>query len=125
MIVIIISYLHDINITFYIMGSSRFYMILVAFFCYIIIYISLKIIIDYFNPSGLIYLNMYSIYYIFFLITLLLAICFNYYINEDNMDDVANIAGLNLVPSDNSIIAGPLNIDGVITDQITVPQSKE
>jgi len=78
-----ISYLHDINIIVYIMGLSKIYMLFIIFFCYIIVYISFKIIIDYFDSSKLIYLNMYSIYYICFLITLILALIFNYYINAD------------------------------------------
>jgi len=78
-----ISYLHDINIIVYIMGLSKIYMLFIIFFCYIIVYISFKIIIDYFDSSKLIYLNMYSVYYICFLITLILALIFNYYINAD------------------------------------------
>ena len=65
------------------MGLSKIYMLFIIFFCYIIVYISFKIIIDYFDSSKLIYLNMYSIYYICFLITLILALIFNYYINAD------------------------------------------
>ena len=70
------------------MGVSRTFTLLIVLFCYIIVYISLKIIINYFNPNYLIYLNMYSIYYICFLITLLLALCFNYYINKDNISTI-------------------------------------
>ena len=75
------------------MGISNTYILLIVLFCYVIVYISLKQIIDYFNPNNSIYLNMYSIYYICFIVTLLLAISCNYYINEDN---VTQITGLDL-----------------------------
>jgi hypothetical protein len=45
-------------------------------------------IINYFNPNYLIYLNMYSVYYICFIVTLLLALSFNYYINENNINTI-------------------------------------
>ena len=70
------------------MGVSRSFTLLIVLFCYIIVYISLKIIINYFNPNYLIYLNMYSIYYICFIVTLLLALSFNYYINENNINTI-------------------------------------
>jgi len=70
------------------MGVSRSFTLLIVLFCYIIVYISLKIIINYFNPNYLIYLNMYSVYYICFIVTLLLALSFNYYINENNINTI-------------------------------------
>jgi len=70
------------------MGVSKTVTVLIILFCYVIVYISLKIIVNYFNPNYLIYLNMYSIYYICFIITLLLALSFNYYINEDNINTI-------------------------------------
>lgn len=70
------------------MGVSKTVTVLIVLFCYVIVYISLKIIINYFNPNYLIYLNMYSIYYICFIITVLLALSFNYYINEDNINTI-------------------------------------
>jgi len=70
------------------MGVSKTVTVLIVLFCYVIVYISLKIIVNYFNPNYLIYLNMYSIYYICFIITLLLALSFNYYINEDNINTI-------------------------------------
>ena len=62
---------------------SKFNLLLIIFCCYIILYISLSIIIKYYNPSGLIYLNIYSIYYILFIITLIFAISCNYYIYDN------------------------------------------
>jgi len=60
------------------------------------------VIIDYFNPEGLIYLNMYSIYYGCFLLTLLLAIACNYYINDTNLKE---ITGIELSPPLHGIIS--------------------
>ena len=87
------SYLHDININIYIMVLSKIYTLFVVFCCCIILYISFFVIINYFDSSKLIYLNMYSIYYFCFLLTLILALIFNYYINSD--DDI-KIPGLNM-----------------------------
>jgi ABC-type glycerol-3-phosphate transport system substrate-binding protein len=72
---------------------SKFSLLLIIFCCYIILYISLNIIITYFNPSGLIYLNIYSIYNILFIITLIFAISSNYYIYNDT-----NLNKLGLTP---------------------------
>jgi hypothetical protein len=74
---------------------SKFSLLLIIFCCYIILYISLNIIIKYFNASGLIYLNIYSIYNILFIITLIFAISSNYYIYGDS-----NLTPLGITISD-------------------------
>lgn len=125
------------------MGVSRFYMVLVVFFCYAIVYISLRVIIDYFNPDGLIYLNMYSIYYGCFLLTLLLAIICNYYINDTNLKEITgielsppiygvgnrmNIEQSNEVGKTNdatNVVTDGITIDGVKTDKNILNQSKD
>jgi len=63
---------------------SKFSNVLIILSCYFIVYLSLLKIINYYNPSGLIYLNMYSIYYICFIVTLLFAVLVNYYIYDKN-----------------------------------------
>ena len=92
------------------MGVSRTFTVLIVLFCYVIVYFSLKMIINYFNPNYLIYLNMYSIYYICFIITLLLALSFNYYINEDNINTI--------IPAVNTIIPA-------VSPAIAVPEQQE
>ena len=105
---------------------SRTYIILIVLFCVVILFISLHRIINYFNPSGLIYLNMYSIYYICFIVTVLLAITCNLYIYQDNITQITgltipNIDTPNVVPaaailSDQTQIVQPL---AVITPMVS------
>jgi hypothetical protein len=74
------------------MGNMpRTYIILIVLFCFVILFLSLHRIINYFNPSGLIYLNMYSIYYICFITTVFLAITCNLYIYQDNITQITGL----------------------------------
>ena len=70
------------------MGISKYYIILIVLACYVIVYISLRLIINYYYPNKSIYLNMYSIYYLCFIITLLFATSNNYYINAININSI-------------------------------------
>jgi len=80
------------------MGMSKYYIILIVLACYVIVYISLRLIINYYHPNKSIYLNMYSIYYLCFIITLLFATSNNYYINANNINSIIpSIATLNLL----------------------------
>ena len=77
---------------------SKYYIILIVLACYVIVYISLRLIINYYHPNKSIYLNMYSIYYLCFIITLLFATSNNYYINANNINSIIpSIATLNLL----------------------------
>jgi len=67
------------------MKLSKFTTLIIMFIFFLIIYYSLKVIVNYYNPNGMIYLYMYGMYYIFFFVLLLIAISFNYYISTINI----------------------------------------
>lgn len=83
------------------MVLSKIYTLFVVFCCCIILYISFYVIIKYFDSSKLIYLNMYSIYYFCFLLTLILALIFNYYINGDDDIKIPGLTMINPIPEVN------------------------
>jgi hypothetical protein len=57
-----------------------------------VLYFSLKIIFEYLYPRGLIYLNVFSIYFMFLITTLILAVACNYYISGDNNSSLDNLS---------------------------------
>ena len=63
--------------------SKLTYLIVMLLFLSVL-YFSLKIIFEYLYPRGLIYLNVFSIYFMFLITTLILAVACNYYISGDN-----------------------------------------
>jgi hypothetical protein len=64
------------------MKLSKFTTLLMILIFYLIIYYSLEVIIYYYNPDGLIYLNIYGMYYQFFIIILLIGISLNYFVGS-------------------------------------------
>lgn len=54
--------------------------LIVILCCFIILVYSIRIIVTAYNPNGIVYVNMYSIYYIFLLSTLLFATACNSYV---------------------------------------------
>lgn len=63
--------------------------------CAIVLSYSLQIIVNYTYPNATIYVNMYSLYYIFLLTTLLFACACNSYIGSMNQ----NTPSLSIVPT--------------------------
>jgi hypothetical protein len=63
------------------MKLSKFTTLIMIFIFFLIIYYSIQIIVYYYNANGLIYVNIYGMYYIFFFFILLISISFKYYIS--------------------------------------------
>lgn len=69
----------------YIMKLSKFNTLIMILIIYLIIYYSLEAIIYYYNPDGLIYLQIYGMYYQFFILILLIGISLNYFVGSSNI----------------------------------------
>jgi hypothetical protein len=63
------------------MKLSKITLIIIIFIFYLIFYYSIRLITFYYNPKGIMYLDIYSSYYYFFFIILLVAIGCNSFIN--------------------------------------------
>lgn len=62
--------------------------LLIFLLCILALYYSINLIIYYYAPTATPFINMYFLYYIFFIITLLISVAFNNYIEMcDNSDD--------------------------------------
>jgi hypothetical protein len=67
------------------MKLSKFTILIMILIFYLIIYYSLEVIIYYYNAEGLIYLNIYGMYYKFFIIILLIAISLTSFVGSSNI----------------------------------------
>jgi hypothetical protein len=67
------------------MKISKFTNLMIAFIFFLIIFYSLKVIVKYYDENGLIYLQTFGTYYIFFFVVLLIAFSLNYYISVINI----------------------------------------
>jgi hypothetical protein len=63
--------------------------LLVILICVIGLYWSINLVIDYYAPTSTGFVNMYFLYYIFFITTLLIAVCCNNYIEMNSINIVA------------------------------------
>jgi hypothetical protein len=64
--------------------------LLIVLICVIGLYWSINLVIDYYSPTSTGFVNMYFLYYIFFISTLLVAVGFSNYIEMDNSANIVN-----------------------------------
>ena len=79
--------------------------LLIFLLCVIGLYYSINLVIYYYAPTATPFVNMYFLYYIFFIITLLISVACNNYIEMNDSDiDVSDMS--NLIPPTSEITNG-------------------
>lgn len=79
--------------------------LLIFLLCIIGLYYSINLIIYYYAPTAVPFVNMYFLYYIFFIITLLISVACNNYIEMNDSDiDVTDVS--KNIPPTNTLTDG-------------------
>ena len=69
--------------------------LLIFLLCVIGLYYSINLVIYYYAPTATPFVNMYFLYYIFFIITLLISVACNNYIEMNDSDtDISDVSDL-------------------------------